>query len=304
MAAVVAITGANGFLGRHTVKRALEKGISVRGIVRRKEAADLVGELGATTALVTGLNEVELTRALEGCSAVIHFAGIVSERYGSLKEINVGGTRALLRGARLDRLSRFVVPTGLGINQYGKKTWATNDYFDSKRRIENLCKMSQVPHVIFRPSYIIGPGDELIPIIVTSILKGKVLVVEEGNTPMQPLYVVDAANSFLGAATRTGLGRSVYDLVGPETVTLTSLVPRVAEIMREGGFVVPDYRVVKVPLGMASEVLGLSREEVEVMLSDVVGDPGPLVRDFRIELTPLDEAIRSAVEAFRDGRIV
>jgi hypothetical protein len=36
----------------------------------------------------------------------------------------------------------------------------------------------------------------------------------------------------------------------------------------------------------------------------VVGDPGPLVRDFRIELTPLDEAIRSAVEAFRDGRIV
>jgi nucleoside-diphosphate-sugar epimerase len=253
---------------------------------------------------VTGLNEVELTQALEGCSAVIHLAGIVSERYGSLEEINVIGTRALLSSARLDRLSRFVVPTGLGVDQYGKRTWATNGSFDSKRRIENMCKTSQMPYVIFRPSYIIGPGDELIPVMVTSILKGKVLVVEEGNAPMQPLYVDDAANSFLGAATGTGLGRSVYDLVGAETVTMASLVPRVAEIMREEGFVVPDYRVVKVPLGIASEVLGLSREEVDVMLCNVVGDPSPFVRDFRIALTPLDEAIRSAVEAFRDGRIV
>jgi NADH dehydrogenase len=303
-AATVAITGANGFLGRHTVKRAVEKGILIRGIVRRQEAADLVGGLGAETTLVAGLNEEDLSRALEDCSAVIHFAGNVSERYGSLEDINVRGTEALLRSAQLDKLSRFVVPTGLGVDQYGKRTWATNDYFDSKRRIENLCMTSQVPYIIFRPSYIIGPGDELLPVIATSILNGKVLVVEEGDTPMQPLYVGDAANSFLSAATGTGLEGSVYDLVGPETVTLTSLVPRVAEIMSEEGFVVPEYRVVKVPLGMASEVLGLSREEVDVMLCDVVGDPGPFVRDFNVVLTPLDEAIRSAVEAFRDGRIV
>ena len=66
--------------------------------------------------------------------------------------------------------------------------------------------------------------------------------------------------------------------------------------MEEEGFNVPNYKIHKVLVREAPEVLGISREEVDVMLCDVLGDGAPFTRDFQITLTPLDEAISAAVQ--------
>ena len=293
----IAITGANGFLGRHCLRKAVEYGITAKGVVRRLEAADLVEKLGAEPIMIKQLNDGELKRAFRGCIGVLHLIGIVSEQYGNLQEVNVNGTRLVLESAYEAQVSRFVVPTGLGIDQYGKKLWATNSYFASKMQIERMCQSSQVPYVIFRPSYILGPGDELLPSLVSAILEGKVLVAGEGNTPMQPIFVDDAATVFLKAATGFGSENSVYDLVGPEVTTMMKLIPRVAGVMLEEGFAVPEYEIENIPLKDAPKTLGLSREEIDVTLCDVLGDSRPFTRDFGITLKPLDEAIRAAVKA-------
>jgi len=272
-------------------------GITVKGVVRRQEAADLVEELGGEPIMVERLNEEALKLAFKGCDGILHFIGIVNEQHGTFQEVNVRVTQLVLESAFETRVSRFVVPTGLGIDQYGKKPWATNGYFASKRQIEELCKSNPVPYVIFRPSYILGPGDELIPNLVDSILQGRVLVAGEGNAPIQPIYVEDAATAFLCAAIGFGNRDSIYDLVGPETTTLMGLIPRVADIMRAKGFVVPRYEIENIPLENAPEALGLSKEEVDVMLCDVLGDSKPFTRDFQISPTPLDEAVRAAVRS-------
>jgi hypothetical protein len=74
------------------------------------------------------------------------------------------------------------------------------------------------------------------------------------------------------------------------------LIPRVAKIMEEEGFNVPNFRIHKVHVKEAREALGISKEEVDVMLCDVLGDFTSFTRDFQITLTPLDEAIRAAVQ--------
>jgi hypothetical protein len=74
------------------------------------------------------------------------------------------------------------------------------------------------------------------------------------------------------------------------------LISRVAKIMEEEGFNVPNYQTHKVLVEEAPESLGISREEVDVMLCDVLGDFTTFTRDFQIALTPLDEAIRAAVQ--------
>jgi len=142
----------------------------------------------------------------------------------------------------------------------------------------------------------LGPGDELIPNLVDSILHGTVLVVDTGSASMQPIFVEDAAMAFIRAVLSWGGKHSIYDLVGQETITFMDLIPRVAKIMEEEGFIVPKYRIHKVLVKEAPEALGISREEIDVMLCDVLGDFTPFTRDFQITLTPLDKAIRAAVQ--------
>jgi uncharacterized protein YbjT (DUF2867 family) len=137
-----------------------------------------------------------------------------------------------------------------------------------------------VPYVVFRPSYILGPGDELIEDLMNEILAGKVSVVGEGNIPFQPIYVQDAATIFLSAATGMGTANSIYDLVGPETITYTQLVSKVSGIMVQEGYVVPNYSIENVAVEEAPKILGLSKDEVDVMLCDVLGDSKPLLRDW------------------------
>jgi nucleoside-diphosphate-sugar epimerase len=292
----IAVTGANGFLGRHCIKKALEMGVDVKGIVRRKKAADVVEELGAEVIIVKTFDVEAYLRAFDGCDGVIHLIGIVNEWYATFQDVNVHGTRVVLESADKSQVSRFVTPSGLGVDKYGERPWATNGYFWSKREIELMCQSSSVPCVVFRPSYILGPGDELIPNLVDAISQGTVLVLETGSAPMQPIFVEDAATAFIRAALGWGEPHSAYDLVGPETVTFMDLISRVVKIMAEEGFNVPSYKIHKVLVKEAPESLGISREEIDVMLCDVLGDVTPFTRDFQITLTPLDEAIRAAVQ--------
>lgn len=295
----VAITGASGFLGRNCVRKATEMGIATKGIVRRPEAADLVEGLGAEPVLVKQMNKQELTKAFKGCDGILHFIGVVNERYGNFQEINVRGTLLSLESAYESQVSRFVVPSGLGVDQYGKKTWATNGYFASKKQIEEICRSNPTPFVIFRPSYILGPGDELLPNLVESILKGTVFVVEEGNTPFQPIFVEDATTAFLRAATGSGKENTVYDLVGPEIFTFIRLIEVVTNILHCEGFNIPNYTITKIPIDRAAEVLEMSKEEVDVMLCDVLGDPTSFTRDFQVSLTPIRQALLTTVRAIK-----
>ncbi len=292
----IAITGANGFLGRHCIAKAREMGIDVIGVVRRKGAAEVVEVLGAEALIVKQFDGDAFRRAFAGCDGVVHLIGIVNEAYATFQAVNVRGTHIVLRSADMARVARFVTPSGLGVDKYGERSWATNGYFWSKREIERMCQASPIACVIFRPSYILGPGDELIPNLVKDILQGTVRVVETDDAVMQPTFVEDVATAFLRAALGWGQEQAIYELVGPETITLRTLISRVATIMAEEGFTVPEYTIHEVPVGEAADVLGISREEIDVMLCDVLGDATPFTRDFQISLTPLDEAVRAAVQ--------
>jgi nucleoside-diphosphate-sugar epimerase len=293
----IAITGANGFLGRHCVSKAVEQGFTVYGVVRRAEAAQVVEAHGGIPKIVQNFQVDELVDAFTGSLGVLHLIGIVNERYSSFQEVNVQGTRAVLKSALRSGIQYFVTPSGLGVDQYGHKSWATNGYFLSKRQIEAMCQNQPIPFVIFRPSYILGPGDELIPFLVHDILEGKVLVAGHGDRPMQPIYVQDAATAFINAVTGQGSHNQIYDLVGPEIITFTQLINRVATIMEMEGYDLPEFTIEYVPIPDASNLTDIAQEEIDVMLSDAIGDPSPLCQDFKLSLTPLDTAIQAAVQA-------
>ena len=70
----IAVTGANGFVGRHVVARAAAAGHEVMGIVRSEAAAKVVREAGGHPVVLLGRDPEALVRALDGCCAVVHLA--------------------------------------------------------------------------------------------------------------------------------------------------------------------------------------------------------------------------------------
>lgn len=297
---IISVTGANGFLGRHIIQAAIRREWTVNAIVRRTDTAQLVESIGAKPHIIPDLTPKALGPIIRESNAILHFIGITEGDPADFDRINFGLAKIVLETAIQHDIGRIITPSGLGVDHYGKKPWATNPYFESKMKIEQLFQAQDHPFVIFRPSYILGPGDELLPYMMQDLLNGTIKIAGDGTKPMQPIFVKDASEIFLNAAAGKGLTNEIYDLVGPEIITMNQLIDRVVAVMRQQGLRVPAYRVVHVPLDQASEILGLSQEDVDVTQCDILGDNNPIQRDFEIKLTPLDTAIEAVVRVVQE----
>ncbi len=110
----VLVTGASGFLGWHVARLLIERGYSVRALVR---PGSRISELEAEP--VTGdLRDPEsLSRAVAGCGLVFHVAAdyrLWAKDPRELYRSNVDGTRALLEAAKRAGVERVVYTSTVG----------------------------------------------------------------------------------------------------------------------------------------------------------------------------------------------
>ena len=106
----ILITGATGFLGQALVSRALADGYAVRALCRSAAARELLPD--AVEMAQGDLQDASsLHRAMEGCDAVIHAAGLVStwrRDPADFHKVNVEGTQCVLRAARERGITRVL----------------------------------------------------------------------------------------------------------------------------------------------------------------------------------------------------
>ena len=102
----VLVTGGTGFLGSHAVAAIARAGHDLRLLVRRSEQVRVsLGPLGVEVAdIVVGdvLDERLVSRAVEGCDALVHAAGIFSfdpRRAEDMRRTNARATELVLGGA-------------------------------------------------------------------------------------------------------------------------------------------------------------------------------------------------------------
>jgi nucleoside-diphosphate-sugar epimerase len=308
----IAVTGANGFVGRHLIVHAAARRFEVVGVVRSEEGARVVREAGGVPAKIDALETDALARAFAGARAVVHLAQVGSERGSATYEaINVQGTKAVIAAATAAGVPQVVYFSGLGVARYGMAPRTTNPYFLSKLSAEVAFFRSDRAAVVFRPSYIVGPGNAFVPAILREMVTGEVERPGDGSFRLQPIFVRDAAEAVLAAiqrpASRGRDGRprpSVFDLVGPEVVTYQQLLDRVAGVARAQGRTL-DFRVREVTIAEidrqagAGGYRGMLPDEVDCLLCDEVSDPAPLEALLGRFLTPLDDTL-AAARAWKD----
>lgn len=298
------VTGANGFVGRHLIQLARSQGIDVHGIVRSKAAARTAILAGAHPVIVDALEARNLERAFAGARGVVHLAQIGAERGGArYAAVNVLGTRAVVAAARASGVGRIVFLSGLGVARYGQSRRCTNPYFLSKLAAELELYGSGLGVAVFRPSYIVGPGGELIAGLLRGMADGEVERIGDGAYRLQPVSVRDAAAAIL-AALELERSPAVFDLVGPEPLSYKDFVERVARLARPLGLAGP-YRVREIATGDAERQAaaggyrGMLPDELDCLLCDEVADARPLEGLLGRFLMPLDDALMAVLRAER-----
>lgn len=153
----VAVTGANGFIGRHLVRTLVDNGWQVRLLLRSEPTAPewrdcplqiVAGSLGDATAL---------ERLVEGADAVIHVAGLIKAASRSdFFRVNRDGTLALAQAVqRIAPQAHF-----LHVSSLAAREPLLSDYAASKRAGEDVAREVLGKQVtVLRPPAVYGPGD-------------------------------------------------------------------------------------------------------------------------------------------------
>jgi nucleoside-diphosphate-sugar epimerase len=105
----VLVTGATGRVGSRLVPRLLQRGDTVRVLVRRKEQAESFRQPGVEAVLGDLLEPATLVNAIAAMDAVVHLAAFFrGTTEAAARAVNYEGALALARAARQTGTSKFV----------------------------------------------------------------------------------------------------------------------------------------------------------------------------------------------------
>lgn len=322
----VLVTGATGFIGSHVARMLVERGDRVRVLVRRSSRIDNLEGLDVEPVIGDLRDTESLTSALTGCRALFHVAAdyrLWSRNPQELYESNVGGTRNILcaaKGAGVERVVYTSSVGALGIPADGspgteETAVSLNDMVGHYKRSKFLAeeearrfvREEDLAVVIVNPSTPVGENDiKPTPTgkIVVDFLNGKLPAFVD--TGLNLVDVRDVAAGHLLALERGKPGERY--ILGNCDVTLQGILQRLAAIT---GLKAPKRRIpyqAAYAAAWADTLLfgTMLKREPHIPLEGVrmarkymYFDASKAVRELGLPQSPIDEALRRAVEWFR-----
>ncbi len=224
----ILVTGANGFLGYHIIKQFNQKGIRPYALVPDLDAPSSQPLKQLDVELIKGsvTDPSSLPAAFKGMDTIIHMEFKVElsddqQAVRRMQEINLEGSRALLKAAKTAGATKVVVNSSvlaIGINHIAEPLDQSVDWtkyrFDlpyalSRRQVENEALALATPGfsvMIINPSFTLGPED-FITVPAVKVLQ----LVSAGKVPVSVpigLGVLDVRDFADGVVRVAEQGRS------------------------------------------------------------------------------------------------
>jgi NADH dehydrogenase len=241
----VLVAGGTGFVGRHLCRLLDDRGHDVTVLSRDPDPSTVPSGVSTVAADVT---EDDLDPHCEGRDAVVNLVALsplFQPRGRTHDAVHVGGTRALVDASESTGVGRFLQTSALGADPDGATA-----YLRAKGRAENVVVESGLDWTVFRPSVVFGDGGEFVSFtkrLTTPYVTG---LPGGGRTRFQPIWVGDLTPMLADAIEDDTHVGAVYEIGGPERLTLAD-VAKLAH--RADG---RSLTVVPVPMALAK--LGLS----------------------------------------------
>jgi uncharacterized protein YbjT (DUF2867 family) len=229
---MILVTGASGFLGSAISKRLAQAGQPLRLMVRSRHRAEQEARLSGLSGEWV---EADVTRpetlrtALQGVQAVIHTVAIAIEK-GPLtyERINYQGTVNVVEAAKTAGVNRF-----LNISQLGADSRLPYRFLSSKGKAQDYVAASGLEWTAFRPSAIWGPGDEFANSFARLVPLTPLIFPVVGNqdSRFELVWVEDVAASVVAALEDPETIGKIFELGGPEILTLEEIERRVMQAL-------------------------------------------------------------------------
>ena len=198
------VTGANGFIGSHVVKRLLSEGVSVNALVRTTSDLQFLENTKVNLFYGDITDKLSLVPAMKGVDKVFHVAGLAADwgAYSLFEKINFLGTINVAQTASIAGVQKFVYISTVAFHGFGKTNmteespvakklipYAKTKYF-AEQWLWNYAKTCKMEITAVRPGNVFGINDRtFITKYIDALLKGKFAEVNRGKSKTCPVYV-------------------------------------------------------------------------------------------------------------------
>ena len=273
---LVTVFGGSGFVGRHLVRTLAKRGWRVRVAVRRPDLAQYlmtagaVGQVHAVQANLRYPDSVEA--AVDGAEAVVNLVGLLYESgRNGFDAVQAFGPGAIGRAAKAAGVARYVHMSALGV------TTSKARYAQSKAQGEAAALAAFPEAVIVRPSVLFGPEDGFFNKLAAMAQMSPVLpLIGGGQTRLQPAFVGDVAEVLTRGVEGTLASGTIYELGGPEIMTLRQITEMVLRVTNRSRLLVPlpfPIAAIQAKILQFLPTPPLTPDQVELLKSDnVVSD--------------------------------
>jgi NADH dehydrogenase len=295
--AKVLVTGASGFIGSALVPSLSAAGHVPRSLLRRSASDATAG--GAEVCIGDLTDPATLRTAAEGCEVVVHLgAATTSGRIAPevAHRVNVEGARALIEACRAAGCSRAIVMSTQHVHLA-----APGVYGKTKRAADALFLASGLAVTVLRPSLVYGRGTRGVFVRLARLVRRLPIVpiLGPGSMRLRPLDLRDLVGLVVEILARSDLAGRTYDVGGPDELTYAEFVDAICAALGK------KPRRVHLPLGVSFALAAvlerllanppLTTENVRGATVEAPCDLGPLLRDLRPRLTPLDVGLRETL---------
>jgi NADH dehydrogenase len=254
----VLVTGATGLVGRALVQEFLSEGGQVRAYIRRDDAA--LRAAGAHIAIGAADDVPKLESALTRAHTIVHLIGGVWPEPGMTYDLlNRDSTEAAVIAAHAADVKRFIFLSFVGADPA-----SPNEFLAAKGRAEEHIISSSFEHVILR----CAPIAEGLSGTFQQLSRGRGAGVPgRGSQRVNPVALSDVVAAIIAADAREAEVRGVWELGGPEVITMDEAAARA----------LPGARRVRATRSAPKALLQLYG-------SDLVADPSAAVAQFGLAL--------------------
>jgi uncharacterized protein YbjT (DUF2867 family) len=226
---LITIFGGSGFIGRYIVQTLASTGARMRVAVRRPYLAGCLqplGDVGQIAPIQANLRDRDsVRRAVDGADAVVNLPGVLYESGGqTFRTVHVNGAKTVAQTARELGARELVHISALSAGLDSPSVYAR-----TKAEGENVVFEAFPKAVILRPSIVFGPEDQFLNRFASLAAVSPVLpLIGGGRTRFQPVYVGDVAQAVQAALDGRAEHGAVYELGGPEILTLREIFDLIA----------------------------------------------------------------------------
>lgn len=243
----IAVTGANGFVGGHTLRRLGDLGDTPLALIR--DPATL-SDPDINTAVIPTLNGStqlpSLKDAITSCDVVVHLAAQVHDITGMtpepiMRDVNIDGSVRLLEAAIASNVQRYVFISSVkAVGEFTEEEPFSGSTppdpqdpygrskFDAELALADTARGTDTQLVILRPTFVYGwPLVGNFKLLVDAVRAGRRLPFKSVHNRRDMIYVGNLADAICAACHSETLSNTPYFLSDGEPVSTPELIRRV-----------------------------------------------------------------------------